>query len=543
MVIAGDFKVELVDANTKEPFKERSKDGMTYVESKEGVCYFISIQKLGIANIQPLVARCLVDGLRLGWQRNFSVGEVDNVPQYNGSCTFEYEDGTLKREIKNSLVFSKPAMTNGMAIGKIEFQIFAQEEPIYDKTRRSKTSEIDRWSKGVSLSSSVKDDVSIQVCSKIGSTSDAFERIDNGKYTTTYKRGALLQTITLKYCSSPCLVKAGVIAVSPKRSRKDAPAKDVAQSPSSVASQKTEVCHNLSPPVASIAARNKTSAPPGLYSPIAGDSTRLCQLKLVSSKTGPLRRRQLEHEQAIPIEQRKQELPPSKVTKVGVSANNTTQSHARPIPPPGKDYSMAPAMKTYQFRQGPPFVYDYTGGPYPGPSGMHFDLNMTAPPYPPCPSAFWTKFAPLQGPSGNYPPGPPYASFDDGIHFGDPSFADFPQSLLGQGLNGAPKSGPMNHHFGGFMMGMRGVGMGIGPPRNITSSFAGGVPSDSHMKGFNVEAPGENGYGHVGYVALDLMDGMGHDGGIGNFPPPPTRAGHHNYPPYSQGRNDPYFLI
>ena len=31
MVIAGDFKVELVDENTKEPFPEHSMNGQTYV--------------------------------------------------------------------------------------------------------------------------------------------------------------------------------------------------------------------------------------------------------------------------------------------------------------------------------------------------------------------------------------------------------------------------------------------------------------------------------------------------------------------------------
>ena len=70
----GDFKVELVEAHTKIPFKEVTKDdddddddGQVYVAAKPGVEYYISIQKIGIARGEDLIARCLVDGKRTGW--------------------------------------------------------------------------------------------------------------------------------------------------------------------------------------------------------------------------------------------------------------------------------------------------------------------------------------------------------------------------------------------------------------------------------------------------------------------------------------------
>ena len=67
MVIAGDFKVQLVKADTKKPFKEQTKNGQTYVEVEPEVEYYISIQMLGIARSGDLIARCLVDGKRTGW--------------------------------------------------------------------------------------------------------------------------------------------------------------------------------------------------------------------------------------------------------------------------------------------------------------------------------------------------------------------------------------------------------------------------------------------------------------------------------------------
>ncbi len=48
MVVEGGFRVELVDANTKIPYKEHTKDGKTYVEGDPDAEYFVSLLKVAV---------------------------------------------------------------------------------------------------------------------------------------------------------------------------------------------------------------------------------------------------------------------------------------------------------------------------------------------------------------------------------------------------------------------------------------------------------------------------------------------------------------
>ncbi|GKY92177.1 hypothetical protein MPSEU_000189000 [Mayamaea pseudoterrestris] len=57
MVIRSDLKVELVDAESKKPFKEHEKDGNIYVEVEPDMDYFIAIRRWHLPNTPHQVHR------------------------------------------------------------------------------------------------------------------------------------------------------------------------------------------------------------------------------------------------------------------------------------------------------------------------------------------------------------------------------------------------------------------------------------------------------------------------------------------------------
>ena len=66
MVVAGKFKVEVVYAETKIPFKEHTAttDGDTYVEVEPDAEYFVDIES---KSEDPVVAYIRIDGKDLGY--------------------------------------------------------------------------------------------------------------------------------------------------------------------------------------------------------------------------------------------------------------------------------------------------------------------------------------------------------------------------------------------------------------------------------------------------------------------------------------------
>jgi hypothetical protein len=61
MVVESGFRVELVDANSKIPYKEHTKYGKTYAEVEPDADYFVSLQKIAALPADHYVVCTSVD--------------------------------------------------------------------------------------------------------------------------------------------------------------------------------------------------------------------------------------------------------------------------------------------------------------------------------------------------------------------------------------------------------------------------------------------------------------------------------------------------
>jgi hypothetical protein len=84
MVIEGGFRIELVDANSKIPYKEHTKDGKTYAEVEPDAEYFVSLQKIAVLPEDHYIVDLLVENQTLGWYVPLSGPEIDDAPMEFG---------------------------------------------------------------------------------------------------------------------------------------------------------------------------------------------------------------------------------------------------------------------------------------------------------------------------------------------------------------------------------------------------------------------------------------------------------------------------
>ena len=75
MVVYRGFSVQLVDAETKEPFKEFSKDNKHYAEVEPGAEYFIRLQRVAGGTSSIVRSSFTVDGVDLGYHLNHNLVE------------------------------------------------------------------------------------------------------------------------------------------------------------------------------------------------------------------------------------------------------------------------------------------------------------------------------------------------------------------------------------------------------------------------------------------------------------------------------------
>jgi hypothetical protein len=210
MVVKGDFKIELVEAQTKVPYKEHTKDGKTYAEVEPNAEYFISIQRIRAVNFvnQNIMVRFAVNGNNLGWSKTYNSNSMNKEPTCYG--LYECKDGVIS---DRALRFVKPEILAGTAgsasinnepvIGNIEVNIYIESRTYVDK-------------------SPGKDTLGIMKAATVSSSEDLskakFVRSAAGKTThlttvssTKSVKGAKLETITLHYCTVPGLMHVGVL--------------------------------------------------------------------------------------------------------------------------------------------------------------------------------------------------------------------------------------------------------------------------------------------------------------------------------------------
>ena len=100
MVVNREFSVQLVDAITKQPFKEHRHDGKVYVEVEPGSEYYIQVKVDNTFKGGKVYAEFFVDGKDLDYHATLSAGES---PRLHG--LYSYSKGT---STKKSLKFEQP---------------------------------------------------------------------------------------------------------------------------------------------------------------------------------------------------------------------------------------------------------------------------------------------------------------------------------------------------------------------------------------------------------------------------------------------------
>jgi hypothetical protein len=207
MVQRGNFKIELVYADTKIPFKEHTKDGKIYVEVEPDVEYFISIQQLGtISSRGTTVATFVVDGKELGYSHKSS--KCRNRPSYKG--IWSREQGLQNTK---ALKFTRPRVSQdgtnvnrNLLMGKVEIKMHTGIAKGYKRQHEDFTSTFTATAVGLEQSGLAKKK---SLRSGEGDI-EITKNVSRERY-VSYRRGQLLDIITLNYCATPGLMEVGVL--------------------------------------------------------------------------------------------------------------------------------------------------------------------------------------------------------------------------------------------------------------------------------------------------------------------------------------------
>jgi len=207
MVVSGDFKIGLVEANSKIPFKEHTKDNETYVEVEPEAEYFVSFQRVDIKSFDfPIRATFNIDGRSLGvvWFTRTTKGKE---PLYLG--LLKYENG---KQFEKALKFVRPkflnesstAETNPM-IGKVTALIFEM------KNIKKKNSDFIEPDKNPEMEAKKVSGLRNLSKAKVVRSTVGKTELPSECAETTGTKGDLLQTINLNYCTVPGLMEVGIL--------------------------------------------------------------------------------------------------------------------------------------------------------------------------------------------------------------------------------------------------------------------------------------------------------------------------------------------
>jgi hypothetical protein len=219
MVRQGDFIVEIVEAESKAPFKEhrRKSDGTVFVEVEPNIEYFVHVRRVEdiVFSGQSLFAIVLVDGQDMGVQ--YSCKKDSRSSHYAGLWKRNSQDGVKTTRALQVFepaqrISNSSAQGSNYVTGKVEVQI---SESIfsgrYETARSSSTSGSSFKQCGVLECSRVdrKKDKKL-LRSRLGSTITEKKSSSTGSK-PVYNTGKLLDTITLQYCSTVGLIEVGVL--------------------------------------------------------------------------------------------------------------------------------------------------------------------------------------------------------------------------------------------------------------------------------------------------------------------------------------------
>lgn len=215
MVKQGDFKVELVEATTKAPFKEHRHYGKTYVEVEPESEYFIALSKPHAKALsEHLLIVPYVDGQVLGYSWNCSSRKIFSNPRYLGSG--ERNNGvSIIRALKFVVAKTRagPSLepsNDNVSIGKVELKVFQALNPPQCKPSLNTSNKHKALSAHVNSQTFVGGKAKKSVRTALSETSP-FIAGHVPEYYTKYDSGALLSTITLYYCTTRGLIQMGAI--------------------------------------------------------------------------------------------------------------------------------------------------------------------------------------------------------------------------------------------------------------------------------------------------------------------------------------------
>jgi hypothetical protein len=230
MVIVGDYSIRLVEAKTKVPFKEHlGPDGAIYAEVEPDLEYYVEIEIVGGDPATWSVFELTIDGKKLKYH-SFHLKSDGKI--FKGLWSREKHIVT-----KRAFAFHRPTVVNTCNsgafkdwAGKVKVDV---SQGIPTRKKRHTTVSAD----SIEPASSINPRQAMNMGSN-----RKFLRSGEGKHTETtrlrsngvlsYKRGRLLESETIYYCTTPGLIHAGILI-----------------KPHAISVDETEAVANTQPPV------------------------------------------------------------------------------------------------------------------------------------------------------------------------------------------------------------------------------------------------------------------------------------------------------
>ena len=235
MVVQGKFQVEVVYADTKLPFKEFTSedDGQLYLEVEPDAEYFIMISS---KSEDPVIAEIKIDGTGLGSHVTGLAKHNSATPYLCGITSRDENGGVTKQALQfvKSTVLQKTEENKGIPpqywTGTVEVSFYEStaEQVVTSSSNQGTRAFSSSW-KGNSgdvgyMIGKSDPDKKKGVMSAAGNTTEyvpppANQSVTGNGHkpaiTTVYRKGGLLQTIHMKYCSTLGLIFANILPKPP----------------------------------------------------------------------------------------------------------------------------------------------------------------------------------------------------------------------------------------------------------------------------------------------------------------------------------------
>ena len=207
MVTSHSVSVSLVDAQTREPFKEhQTSDGKVYAEVEPKVEYFIQVKNESLE--ETVVGEMAVDGMDLGYKFYLRAG---NQERYG---IWSRKDGVSKDialRFKRQSAMTSSSSDDGFWTGSVEVKLFKAGSPYMTPYKDVES----KWTESTIHPPPTNQLKKKGVNSSEGSTV-LEQRVDSEKESFRFfEKGPLITSIKLHYCTAVGLIYAGILPKPP----------------------------------------------------------------------------------------------------------------------------------------------------------------------------------------------------------------------------------------------------------------------------------------------------------------------------------------